>query len=146
MFLFRILSCKYMYELCRNLYLTQYEIELSECVCVHVCIGDELYDHHIICAIIVALRLVCHSQSNVFVPTAHTHTHSEQKKKNVYSCRKQYTNNVYDGARVVSECEKPRFMYHSRTALSRVWIERNRYETPNVNEQHCWQCRCRRCC
>lgn len=40
-----------------------------------VCIGDELYDHHIICAIIVALRLVCHSPIQcVVVPTA-AHTH-----------------------------------------------------------------------
>lgn len=43
------------------------------CVLVCWCVGDELYDHHIICAIIVALRLVCHSQSNVFVPTAYTY-------------------------------------------------------------------------
>lgn len=85
-------------------------------LCVFGCvgIGDELYDHHIICAIIVALRLVCHSQStsNVFVPTAYTHTRErERKKERVYSRKHQQCTTRTN---VVFECE-PRFMYITRS-------------------------------
>lgn len=116
---------------------------MSVCVCYSVCIGDELYDHHIICAIIVALRLVCHSQSNVFVPTAHTHDTSSKRARARESARK----NVKKRRRLLSsrkhqQCTQAPlslrvrasiYVYHSVVAISR--IDSNETDTGrNVNE------------
>lgn len=96
-------------------------IDERVCVCACECIGDELYDHHIICAIIVALRLVCHSQSNVFVPTAHTHEREREEKRTRVLLSRKHTPTMYPSSVVSESASDSIYVYHiGRTAISRM--------------------------